>query len=57
MNTLYYQTKTPIGFLYKWESNLKFLIQQQEILLIELIRTHYLNVRFESEVHLLMLVM
>ena len=36
-NTLYHQTKTPIDFWYKWELNLKSLIQPLETLRVELI--------------------
>ena len=42
MIVLYYQSKTPIGFWYRQGTNLKFLIWQQETLLVELIRTHML---------------
>ena len=42
MIVLYYQSKTPIGFWYRQGTNLKFLIWQQETLLVELIKTHML---------------
>ena len=40
MVALYHQTKTPIGFLYRWRLNIRSLIQLSEILPIELIGTH-----------------
>ena len=40
MITLYYQTKTPIGFWYKWRLNPRSLIQPSETLLVELTETH-----------------
>ena len=36
MIAIYYQTKTPISFWWKWELNRKSLIQQSETLSVEL---------------------
>lgn len=38
--TLYYQTKTPIGFWCKWRFNLKSLIKPSETLPVELAQIH-----------------
>ena len=40
-DTLYHQTKKPIGFLCRWGLNPKSLIQLSEILPVMLTRTHY----------------
>ena len=46
MKTFYHQTNSTISFWYRWGLNLRFFIQQLEILTVELTKTHpyFLNI-------------
>ena len=46
IKAFYYQTKTPTGFLCKWELNHRSLIQPLKTLSVELTRTHKITFSF-----------